>query len=103
VATGLHGRVPPYATSHCSWMAIASVVVPAGAPIQIQGVTGPSQIASLLPDSGSGAPAAAVLGQPIRGGSAVSITHSVTASGTVAPPVRSEEHTSELQSPDHLV
>src|SRR5258708_14607843 len=34
---------------------------------------------------------------------AAHITHDSISKGDTAPPTRSEEHTSELQSPDHLV
>lgn len=83
-----------YDEDSTAWVALATVTIPASGPTQLSGIFNSGQIALLLPDTGDGAPAAAVPGEPLASGSADPIPESATATGEVSPALgRSDDPT----------
>ncbi len=86
MADGMNAVFVFFNKSSGSWIALSNAVVAEGKAV-LNGVTEPGQYALLIPDTGEGAPAAAVAGQPLAEGSSVLIPEDASAVGTVTPPV----------------
>ncbi len=76
-----------YDESSAEWVALADVVLPTSGPVEFTNLNGSGQIALVVADTGEGAPAAALPGEPLTAATLIPIPDTATATGVVEPAV----------------
>jgi len=87
LAAGKQAVTARYDPASASWLALANVIVPAEGAVEFGEVIDAGQFALLLPDTGDGAPTAAVAGAALAAGSSIPLHEDADGTGVVTPPV----------------
>lgn len=87
LAAGRQAVTARYDPASASWLALANVTIPEEGSVEFGEVIEAGQFALLFPDTGDGAPAAAVPGAALAAGSPIPIPEDADGTGVVTPPV----------------